>query len=172
MIYLKMKLKWGPIVIGADKGAIVGLWFEGQKYFPTIEEDEIVLNISSLMETQENETVLRDVVLQLKEYEKGERKTFDVNLAPEGTKFREEIWQILKGIPYGQTVTYGEISRVLCEKRGKNSMSAQAVGGAVGHNPISILIPCHRVIGSDGSLTGYAGGMDKKEALLKHEGVC
>ena len=91
-------------------------------------------------------------------------------LKPQGSEFRQVVWQILCEIPYGQTTTYGAISKEAAKRLGKKSMSAQAVGGAVGHNPISIIIPCHRVVGSDGSLTGYAGGIDKKIKLLQHEG--
>ena len=91
-------------------------------------------------------------------------------LAPHGTAFQQAVWKILRGIPYGTTTTYGGIAAHIAAARG-GRMSAQAVGGAVGRNPISILIPCHRVIGADGSLTGYAGGLDKKEALLRLEGV-
>ena len=91
-------------------------------------------------------------------------------LAPIGGNFRQEVWKILCEIPYGQTITYGEIARQMAREMGRKTMSAQAVGGAVGHNPISILIPCHRVLGVDGSLTGYAGGMEKKKWLLQHEG--
>jgi len=89
----------------------------------------------------------------------------------EGTDFRTGVWEILKTIPYGRTVTYGEIAAAAAKRKGIKSMSAQAVGGAVGHNPVSIIIPCHRVVGADGSLTGYAGGIDRKIALLKLEGV-
>ena len=88
-----------------------------------------------------------------------------------GTAFRQAVWKILLQIPYGQTVTYGEIAQQLAAEQGISTMSAQAVGGAVGHNKISIIIPCHRVIGADGSLTGYAGGIDKKIALLRLEGT-
>ena len=88
-----------------------------------------------------------------------------------GTDFRREVWDILMTIPYGQTMTYGEIAQIIAQNRGAASISAQAVGGAVGHNPISIIVPCHRVIGSNGSLTGYAGGLERKAALLKMEGV-
>ena len=91
------------------------------------------------------------------------------SLAPEGSEFRKEVWKILLTIPYGKTMTYGEIGRKVAEMTGKKHMSAQAVGGAVGHNPISILIPCHRVVGTNGSLTGYAGGIEKKIGLLKLE---
>ena len=88
-----------------------------------------------------------------------------------GTTFQMEVWEILCQIPYGQTITYGQIARQIAAKRGRKTMSAQAVGGAVGRNPISIIVPCHRVMGTDGSLTGYAGGVDKKMALLTLEGV-
>ena len=90
-------------------------------------------------------------------------------LRPTGTAFQQEVWQLLMAIPYGKTTTYGEIAAVLAARRGIPRMSAQAVGGAVGHNPVSIIIPCHRVVGADGSLTGYAGGLNKKIELLKLE---
>lgn len=88
-----------------------------------------------------------------------------------GTPFQKSVWKILVDIPYGKTITYGEISKILAKKRNIKSMSSQAVGNAVGHNPISIIVPCHRVIGSNGELTGYAGGIDKKRKLLKLEGI-
>ena len=90
-------------------------------------------------------------------------------LSPEGTPFRQEVWKILRTIPYGETRTYGEIAGILARRQGRSHMSAQAAGGAVGHNPISILIPCHRVVGADGSLTGYAGGLERKACLLALE---
>ena len=95
----------------------------------------------------------------------------ELQLAPQGSMFREEVWRILCEIPYGEVLTYGEIAKMIAKKRGIERMSAQAIGGAVGHNPISIIIPCHRVIGSDGSLTGYAGGIELKKKLLEHEGI-
>lgn len=88
-----------------------------------------------------------------------------------GSEFRQTVWQALCEIPYGELTTYGELSQKIAARLGKQQMSAQAVGGAVGHNAISIIIPCHRVVGATGSLTGYAGGIDKKLQLLKHEGV-
>ena len=94
----------------------------------------------------------------------------ELALAPEGSPFAKSVWELLCEIPYGTTTTYGELSRIIAAKRG-GRMSAQAVGGAVGHNPIGIIIPCHRVIGSDGSLTGYAAGLDRKVWLLSREGV-
>lgn len=104
-------------------------------------------------------------------YFTGREPDFMPPLAPVGSEFRRAVWDILLQIPYGRTTTYGEISRQLAEKRGIARMSAQAVGGAVGHNEISIIIPCHRVVGTNGSLTGYAGGVDKKLRLLELEGT-
>ncbi|MDR3355351.1 MAG: methylated-DNA--[protein]-cysteine S-methyltransferase, partial [Synergistaceae bacterium] len=95
----------------------------------------------------------------------------ELPLAPIGGTFRQEVWGILRAIPHGKVVTYGGIAKMLAEKEGKASISAQAVGGAVGHNPIGIIIPCHRVVGANGSLTGYAGGIAAKARLLEHEGV-
>ena len=92
-------------------------------------------------------------------------------IAPIGGEFRQQVWKILTEIPYGELTTYGSIAKEVAKRMGKEKMSAQAVGGAVGHNPISIIIPCHRVVGSNGSLTGYAGGIEKKIKLLKHEGI-
>lgn len=91
-------------------------------------------------------------------------------LAPKGSEFRMAVWKILSEIPYGEVITYGEIAKQIARERGKERMSAQAVGGAAGHNPISVIIPCHRVVGSDGSLTGYAGGIELKKKLLELEG--
>ena len=102
-------------------------------------------------------------------YFSGEEPKFTPPLHPTGSAFRQAVWQILLQIPYGQTITYGEIARQMSEIQNTPHMSAQAVGGAVGHNEISLIIPCHRVVGTNGSLTGYAGGIDKKISLLKLE---
>ena len=105
-------------------------------------------------------------------FRSGERPSVsELKLAPEGSEFRREVWKILCGIPYGQVTTYGEIAEKIAASRGLSHSCAQAVGGAVGHNPISIIIPCHRVVGADGSLTGYAGGVEKKRSLLIREGA-
>lgn len=146
----------GPILLAADETGLTGLWFEGQKYFPSF------LGV----EYQEKETpVLTETVRWLDVYFSGKDPGFLPPLHPQGSPFRQTVWDILLTIPRGQTMTYGEIARRL------GVHSAQAVGGAVGHNPISILIPCHRVVGSDGSLTGYAGGLDRKTRLLQLEGA-
>lgn len=146
----------GPILLAADETGLTGLWFEAQKYFPSF------LGV----DYQEKETpVLTETVRWLDVYFSGKDPGFLPPLHPQGSPFRQTVWDILLTIPRGQTMTYGEIARRLGVR------SAQAVGGAVGHNPISILIPCHRVVGSDGSLTGYAGGFDRKTRLLQLEGV-
>ena len=146
----------GPILLAADETGLTGLWFEAQKYFPSF----------SGVEYQEKETpVLTETVRWLDVYFSGKDSGFLPPLHPQGSPFRQTVWDILLTIPRGQTMTYGEIARRLGVR------SAQAVGGAVGHNPISILIPCHRVVGSDGSLTGYAGGLDRKTRLLQLEGA-
>ena len=151
----------GMIYMAADEGVLKGVWFEGQKYFASGLDKK---------ETEDQETpVLKQTKEWLDLYFAGKDPKFLPPLAPEGSEFRKEVWKILLTIPYGKTMTYGEIGRKIAEKTGKKNMSAQAVGGAVGHNPISILIPCHRVVGTNGSLTGYAGGIEKKIGLLKLE---
>lgn len=113
--------------------------------------------------------ILAEAKRWLDVYFSGEEPNFTPPLHPIGSAFRQEVWQILLQIPYGQTTTYGEIAGQLAEKHGMDHMSEQAVGGAVGHNEVSIIIPCHRVVGANGSLTGYAGGIDKKVRLLELE---
>lgn len=175
MIYTELEIKWGKLIAGVNlDGSIAGLWIEHQKHFPKISEDAIWLSADYKNSTKvycEVYKTLEVLKHQLKLYETGELKIFDLNLSPSGTAFQEMVWQILCHIPYGETVTYGYISSLVAKEMGRKTMSAQAVGSAVGHNPISIIIPCHRVLGADGSLTGYAGGLDTKMALLIHEGV-
>ena len=118
---------------------------------------------------EQNTPVLSEAKRWLDIYFTGREPDFTPPLHPIGSVFRQAIWEILLQIPYGQTTTYGEIARQLAAKLGLPRMSAQAVGGAVGHNEVSIIIPCHRVVGTSGSLTGYAGGIDKKVKLLELE---
>ena len=154
----------GEMLLASDGEKLVGLWFEEQKYFGGDIKEEMTL--------RDDLPVFSVVSAWLDRYFRGEKPSVsELLLAPRGGEFRQAVWDMLCEIPYGECVTYGFIAKSLAEKFGKASMSAQAVGGAVGHNPISVIIPCHRVVGSDGSLTGYAGGVDKKLKLLELEGV-
>ena len=150
----------GGILLAADETGLTGLWFEGQKYFG---------RGLSAKRTEGETPVLSETRRWLDVYFAGGAPDFAPPLHPAGTDFRRAVWEILLQIPYGRTMTYGETARCVAEKRGLPSMSAQAVGGAVGHNPISLVIPCHRVVGTNGSLTGYAGGIDRKMKLLEME---
>ena len=145
----------GELTVASDGENIIGLWLEGQKYFAaTINEDAIEKELPIFDEARH----------WLDIYFAGREPDFLPPLAPRGSEFRRAVWEELLRIPYGETVSYGEIARRLGGKT-----SARAVGGAVGHNPISIIIPCHRVVGAKGNLTGYAGGVDKKVKLLEIE---
>lgn len=152
----------GEMLLEADEKGLTGIWFDGQKY----------LNTERFSKAVEQDTEdLRDTKHWLDQYFAGENPDFIPRLHLVGTTFRQMVWEILLTIPYGKTMSYGEIADQIAKRTGQKSMSAQAVGGAVGHNPISIIVPCHRVLGKDGSLTGYAGGLDKKKALLIREGI-
>lgn len=154
----------GKVTLASTGEDIVGLWMEGQKYHGGTVGKELV--------EKADLPVFAKGKKWLDSYFAGENPEISaLPLAPIGGDFRQAVWQILCEIPYGETVTYGEIAKKMAQKLGKTSMSSQAVGGAVGHNPISIVIPCHRVVGAGGSLTGYAGGVAKKVKLLEHEGV-
>ena len=150
----------GGMTLVSDGTALIALDFDEQKYF--LEEPEA-------NRQQKSRPVCEETCHWLDLYFGGSAPDFMPPLAPVGTTFQQAVWAILKTIPYGEITTYGAIAKQL-EKNTGRRMSAQAVGGAVGRNPISILIPCHRVIGANGSLTGYAGGLDKKEYLLRTEG--
>ena len=154
------------ITLACDSGgkSLVGLWTEGQKYHGDTIPEALVEN---------NDIPVFDTVKRwLDRYFAGEKPdAAGLPLAPEGGEFRQSVWQILREIPYGKVVTYGDIAKKMALKMGREKMSSQAVGGAVGHNPISIIIPCHRVVGSNGSLTGFSGGVQMKMKLLELEGV-
>ncbi len=152
----------GRLTLASDGKNLTGLWIEGQKYFGA----GLKLSPDSSL------PIFRQTGAWLDRYFAGEQPSPALlPLAPAGSGFRQAVWKLLAEIPYGETVTYGRLAKQMAALLGRASMSAQAVGGAVGHNPISIIIPCHRVIGSQGSLTGYAGGIDKKIYLLQLEGV-
>ena len=150
----------GMITLACDDEAITGLWFNGQKHFGSILPRETL---------RQEHPLFAKARRWLDIYFSGREPGFLPPLRYDSTLFRKLVCDILLTIPYGETTTYGAIAQQLAAQRGLEHLSAQAVGGAVGHNPISILIPCHRVIGADGSLTGYAGGIEKKHALLKLE---
>jgi methylated-DNA-[protein]-cysteine S-methyltransferase len=156
----------GPMTLACDSDGkhLVGLWIDGQKYHggtlnkTTVENDAIALFDAAKH--------------WLDNYFAGNKPAIDeLPLAPIGSEFRQNIWRILCEIPYGEVISYGDIAKKIAAKMNKPGMSGQAVGGAVGHNPISIIIPCHRVVGANGSLTGYAGGINTKIKLLELEGV-
>lgn len=146
----------GKILIVSDGDAICGVWFYGQKHFLSSITEEIV--------KKDDLPIFDKVKRWFDDYFNGSNPKIDFKIRPEGSEFRLKVWQLLSEIPYGKTLTYGEIALKLSK-----TMSAQAVGGAVGHNPISIIIPCHRVVGADGKLTGYAAGIDRKIKLLEIE---
>ena len=163
MIYISHYLSpLGDILLASKNNELIGLWFKDQKYYLESIKEEIV--------EKNNEEIFLKTKDWLDRYFKGEQPNIkELSLNPIGSTFRKKVWKILCNIPYGKTMTYKEIADKISKEKGLKSMSAQAVGGAVGHNPISIIIPCHRVVGSNGNLTGYAGGLDKKEYLLKLE---
>ena len=150
----------GRILLAADELGLTGLWFEGQKYFAG----------GLQKEHREGELPALQAARQwLDVYFSGREPQSAVPVHLTGTPFQREVWELLRSIPYGETTTYGQLADRLARKRGLAHLSAQAVGGAVGRNPVSLIVPCHRVIGSGGSLTGYAGGLEKKKALLALE---
>ena len=150
----------GGILLAADEIGLTGVWFDGEKYFADNLPAEHI---------QKETFILLEAKRWLDIYFTGQEPDFLPPLHPAGSLFQQAVWALLLQIPYGQTVTYGQLAARLAAERGLARMSAQAVGGAVGRNRISLIIPCHRVLGADGSLTGYAGGLDRKAKLLAWE---
>ena len=150
----------GGILLAADETGLTGLWFEGQKYYArTLEPKHEERDLPVFGETKK----------WLDIYFSWQEPDFMPAVHMIGTEFQIMVWEILRQIPYGEVITYGDIARRIAERKGLGHMSAQAAGGAVGHNKISIIVPCHRVVGADGNLTGYAGGLDRKMKLLELE---
>lgn len=147
--------------MAADEIGLTGLWFVGQKYF--------AYNLDG-KSREMYLPIFDDAKRWLDSYFSGTEPDIIMPLHLIGTDFQKKVWNILREIPYGKTVTYKEIAEILSQETGRKNMSAQAVGGAVGRNPIAVIVPCHRVIGTDGSLCGYAGGIERKGALLRLEG--
>lgn len=166
-LYVDILSPVGNLTVVSDSGgsAVKAVWicgqrFHGKQFFGS---EELV---------EKSCPLLQETAYWLEQYFAGKRPDpCDLPLDPDGSDFRKEVWSILRGIPYGEVITYGDIAGEIAKRHGKNKMSAQAVGGAVGHNPISIIIPCHRVIGANGNLTGYGGGIRTKIFLLELERV-
>ena len=152
----------GNLMLVSDGDNLVGLYMENQKYYLNGLKQELT--------SKDNLQVFENTKKWLDRYFEKEKPSIkEIPIAPKGGEFRQKVWKILCEIPYGKTTTYGEIAKRIAKQMNKEKMSAQAVGNAVGHNPISIIIPCHRVIGKNGSLTGYAGGIERKKMLLELE---
>jgi len=145
----------GRMLLAANDDGLCGVYFDGQKYLPKLDTE---------WRHDPGHATLEQAKRELAEYFGGERKRFDTALAPEGTAFQRSVWKAISTVAFGETITYGELAR----RAGSNG-SARAAGAATGRNPIGIIVPCHRIVGSDGSLTGYAGGIERKRALLALE---
>lgn len=153
----------GDFSLISDTDSLVGLWFQNPKYACDIPSDQLI--------PRDDLAIFSRTKKWLNDYFEGRRPSPNrLPLAPKGSEFQQAVWKILCEIPYGQVITYGDVAKEIALQRGLAKMSAQAVGGAVGRNPISIIIPCHRVIGAGGNLTGYGGGIDRKIRLLELEG--
>lgn len=150
----------GGITLSSNGTELTGLWFDGQKYFGDTLSKEF---------EEKSLPIFEQSVRWLDIYFSGKTPDFTPPLCMQTTPFRKAVWEIMLTIPFGKTMTYGEIAERIAKQKGLSKMSAQAVGGAVGHNSISLIIPCHRVVGTNGSLTGYSGGIEKKVQLLKLE---
>ena len=161
MYYCTYESKIGLLYLISDGESLCGCYLENQKYFPN-DIDDYQLN--------DELNVFIESKVWLEKYFNGENPSIDeIPLNFIGTEFRNTVWKVLKEIPFGEVITYRDIAEIIAKNRGIKTMSAQAVGGAVGHNPLLIFIPCHRVIGVDGSLTGYAAGLENKRFLLNLE---
>ena len=158
--YCTIPTPLGEMIALEEQNALCGLWFAGEKHAPAVAGEWVHDPDLPLF------AALRE---QLDAYFSGKLRGFDLPLAPAGTPFRLAVWELLRAIPAGSTITYGALARQMAEQRDVRLPAAQAVGGAVGHNPLTIIVPCHRVVGADGSLTGYAGGLERKAALLALE---
>ena len=155
--YRHIETPLGQMVIAAHAHGLAGVWFEGQQHMPEVSSWQIA----------GSNAVLDSAEQQLQQYMRGQRQAFDLPLAPAwGTEFQRTVWQTLQGVGFGATSTYGQLAQALGKPR-----ASRAVGAAVGRNPWSVVVPCHRILGSQGALTGYAGGIERKVALLKIEGV-
>ena len=151
----------GTMIMLGTLSYLTDLFFIDEAHAPSFDDTEYIEQVTGPFEV---------TIMWLDQYFNGKKPFITPPIQLEGTAFRKSVWSILLTIPYGNTTTYGEIGKQIAQQQGKEKFSAQAVGGAVGHNPISIIIPCHRVIGSNGKLTGYAGGIERKKYMLELEG--
>ena len=152
----------GTMIMLGTLSYLTDLFFIDEAHAPSYDDAEYIEQLTGPFEV---------TIMWLNQYFNGKKPFITPPIQLEGTEFRKSVWSILQTIPYGETTTYGDIGKQIAQQQGKEKFSAQAVGGAVGHNPISIIVPCHRVIGSNGQLTGYAGGIAAKIKLLEHEGA-
>jgi methylated-DNA-[protein]-cysteine S-methyltransferase len=153
--YVRFESPLGPMLAAAGETGLAGVWFTGQKYPPALASD---------WEEAPRDPLLHRVQVQLDEYFRGARTRFGLPLAPHGTSFQRRVWAAIAEVPYGRTVTYAALARAAASPRG-----VRATGAATGRNPLSIVVPCHRIVGAHGALTGYAGGIERKRALLELE---
>ena len=154
--------KLGKILLACDEIGLIGLWFEGERLYAHNLDRE---------HEDKDVPIIHEAKRWLDYYFSGQKPDFMPPLHMIGSDFQRTVWELLIQIPYGETTTYGELAKRVAQSRGQMHMSAQAIGGAVGHNEISIIVPCHRVVGTSGSLTGYAGGIERKQQLLILEGT-
>jgi methylated-DNA-[protein]-cysteine S-methyltransferase len=149
----------GPLLLATDGVALTGAWFDGQRHLPSVEAH---------WQQRKDQPILRRAAEELADYFAGRRVAFELALAPSGTTFQRDVWAAIATVPYGETIAYRDLAA-----RVRRPDSVRAAGAATGRNPLSIFIPCHRIVGADGALTGYAGGLDRKRALLalEHDGI-
>lgn len=150
----------GTMIMLGTLTYLTDLFFVDEAHAPSYDDAEYIEQLTGPFEV---------TIMWLNQYFNGKKPFITPPIQLEGTEFRKSVWSILQTIPYGETTTYGDIGKQIAQQQGKEKFSAQAVGGAVGHNPISIIVPCHRVIGSNGQLTGYAGGIERKKYMLDLE---
>lgn len=155
--YARFQTRLGPAYIACSAKHITGFYFEGQKHFDGPQPD---------WQYDENAPALVDLRRQYHEYESGQRRQFELPVRFNGTEFQQRVWRALSNIRFGQTRSYGELANSIGAAK-----AVRAVGAAIGRNPVSVIVPCHRVLGANGALTGYAGGLDRKQSLLQHEGA-
>jgi methylated-DNA-[protein]-cysteine S-methyltransferase len=161
MVYNELKSTQGPVYMAATERGLAGMWFTDQRHLPDVSSWKRCDDATT------SPTIIQEAFKQLQAYFAGKLQQFDLPLdLSAGTAFQQSVWQAILAIPYGKTATYSAVSRAL-----GNPLAIRAVGTATGRNPIGIVVPCHRVMGADGSLTGYAGGLHRKEAFLKLEGA-